>query len=153
MKLSTKGRYAVMAICDLAEGATGNGGRPISLSDIAKRQNISISYLEQLFANMRRANLVKSVRGPGGGYVLARPTSDIQVSEIMLSVDTPLHRGNKGSAEDPASDPTIPLWSALESRLIDFLSDISVEDVLQRRVPGAMDDGSMEAQDVRFAAD
>ena len=87
MKLSTKGRYAVMAMVDLARHAQA---KPVSLSDIATRQEISLSYLEQLFARLRRAGLVKSVRGPGGGYRLTRGSADTRVSEIILAVDEPI---------------------------------------------------------------
>ena len=87
MKLSTKGRYAVMAMVDLARHAQA---KPVSLSDIATRQEISLSYLEQLFARLRRAGLVKSVRGPGGGYRLARGSAETRVSEIILAVDEPI---------------------------------------------------------------
>ncbi len=92
MRLSTKGRYAVMAMTDLALNAQGNekGGRPISLSEISERQQISLSYLEQLFARLRKAGLVKSARGPGGGYTLARASSALFVSEIVLAVDEPI---------------------------------------------------------------
>ena len=89
MRLSTKGRYAVMAMADLA-GNEG-GTRPISLAEIAKRQEISLSYLEQLFAKLRRrAGLVRSVRGPGGGYRLSRPAAELRIADIILAVDEPI---------------------------------------------------------------
>ena len=84
MKLSTKGRYAVMAMVDLARHAQA---KPVSLSDIAARQEISLSYLEQLFARLRRAGLVKSVRGPGGGYLLAHAEDQTRISDIIIAVD------------------------------------------------------------------
>ena len=84
MKLSTKGRYAVMAMADLARQSDG---RPVALADIAERQDISLSYLEQLFGKLRRGAQVKSVRGPGGGYMLARPADEMRVSDIILAVD------------------------------------------------------------------
>src|SRR6202043_2017970 len=87
VKLSTKGRYAVMAMVDLARHAQA---KPVSLSDIATRQEISLSYLEQLFARLRRAGLVISARGPGGGYRLTRGSADTRVSEIILAVDEPI---------------------------------------------------------------
>ena len=87
MKLSTKGRYAVMAMVDLARHAQA---KPVSLSDIAARQEISLSYLEQLFARLRRAGLVKSVRGPGGGYTIARDLDKVTVADIIKAVDEPL---------------------------------------------------------------
>ena len=89
MKLSTKGRYAVMAMVDLARHANG---QPIALAEIADRQEISLSYLEQLFAKLRRGGLVKSVRGPGGGYLLARGTDSTRISDIILAVDEPIRQ-------------------------------------------------------------
>src|ERR1041385_5538205 len=87
MRLSTKGRYAVMAMADLAGH---ENGRAVSLADIALRQEISLSYLEQLFAKLRRHGLVKSVRGPGGGYRLSRPAEEVRVADIILAVDEPI---------------------------------------------------------------
>ncbi len=87
MKLSTKGRYAVMAMVDLA---AQNSDRPIALAEIAERQDISLSYLEQLFAKLRRGGLVASVRGPGGGYRLARPAEETRIADIILAVDEPI---------------------------------------------------------------
>src|SRR5437016_1130836 len=86
MRLSTKGRYAVMAVADLAR----QGDRAVSLAEIAGRQQISLSYLEQLFARLRRAGVVRSVRGPGGGYRLARSAAETAVAEIVLAVDEPI---------------------------------------------------------------
>src|ERR1700749_4867832 len=88
MRLSTKGRYAVMAMADLAQPEPPK--KPVSLADIAKRQEISLSYLEQLFAKLRRGGLVKSVRGPGGGYRLNRPAGEVRISDIIVSVDEPI---------------------------------------------------------------
>ena len=88
MRLSTKGRYAVMAMADLAQHEAAN--RPVSLADIAQRQEISLSYLEQLFAKLRRGGLVKSVRGPGGGYRLSRPSGDLRIADVILAVDEPI---------------------------------------------------------------
>ena len=87
MRLSTKGRYAVMAMVDLAKHGAG---RPVSLADIAERQEISLSYLEQLFAKLRKGNLVTSVRGPGGGYLLAYAAAETRISDIILAVDEPI---------------------------------------------------------------
>src|SRR6185437_3281127 len=88
MRLSTKGRYAVMAMVDLARHS---GGNPVSLAEIAERQEISLSYLEQLFAKLRRGGLVRSVRGPGGGYLLAHDRDDTRIADIILAVDEPIH--------------------------------------------------------------
>src|SRR5438874_12682364 len=87
MRLSTKGRYAVMAMVDLAQHGMGE---PISLAEIAERQEISLSYLEQLFAMLRKGGLVKSVRGPGGGYLLAHERAEIRIADIILAVDEPV---------------------------------------------------------------
>ncbi len=89
MRLSTKGRYAVMAMADLARHEGGEE-RAVSLSDIARRQEISLAYLEQLFARLRRTGLVVSARGPGGGYRLARPLAKTSIADIVLAVDEPL---------------------------------------------------------------
>ena len=88
MRLSTKGRYAVMAMADLAGNA--GEGRPVALADIAERQDISLSYLEQLFAKLRRGGLVTSVRGPGGGYRLSRPSGELRIADIIVAVDEPI---------------------------------------------------------------
>lgn len=92
MRLSTKGRYAVMAMADLAKNGRGESGeiRAVSLAEIAARQEISLSYLEQLFARLRKSDLVKSVRGPGGGYRLAKGAHETVVAEIVLAVDEPI---------------------------------------------------------------
>ena len=96
MRLSTKGRYAVMAMADLARNSSTAGGeRAVSLAEIATRQEISLSYLEQLFARLRRSGLVKSVRGPGGGYRLAHSAADTWVADIVLAVDEPAAIGRR----------------------------------------------------------
>ena len=105
MKLSTKGRYAVMAMVDLAR--YGND-RPVCLSDIAERQEISLSYLEQLFAKLRRGGLVKSVRGPGGGYLLTHHRDDTRIADIILAVD----------------EPCLGLAEAVAKRVYDVLAQI-----------------------------
>lgn len=135
MKLSTKGRYAVMATADLALcGGTG----PVSLAEIASRQQISQEYLEQLFAKLRRASLVVSARGPGGGYQLARDPDDIRVSEIVLAVDEPLRVTRcQGDAIDGCVGGekcvTHELWAALGRQIYGFLSSITLGDVVNRR--------------------
>lgn len=138
MKLSTKGRYAVMAMADLAE-ASSTG--PVTLSDIASRQSISLSYLEQLFAKLRRADIVASVRGPGGGYKLGRDASEIRVADIILAVDEPLRATRcseaKGCLASGKRCITHDLWDELSRHIYLFLSSISLEDVLERRVMGA----------------
>ena len=139
MKLSTKGRYAVMAMVDLA---SNSAGRPISLADIAERQEISLSYLEQLFAKLRRGGLVKSVRGPGGGYLLAHESDATRIADIILAVDEPIRatrctpgqpfgcRGNKSRCA------THDLWEELGNQIYLYLSSVTLADVVDRRVLG-----------------
>jgi Rrf2 family iron-sulfur cluster assembly transcriptional regulator len=137
MRLSTKGRYAVMAMADLAR----NGAeRAVSLAEIATRQEISLSYLEQLFARLRRSGLVKSVRGPGGGYRLAKDCGDTWVSEIVLAVDEPLRATRcavKGSPRGCMLGGerciTHDLWDGLGREIHRYLSSVSLQDVIQRR--------------------
>ncbi|MEE2524827.1 Rrf2 family transcriptional regulator [Hyphobacterium sp. HN65] len=138
MKLSTKGRYAVMAMADLAR-RSANG--PVTLADIASRQAISLSYLEQLFANLRKGGLVESIRGPGGGYTLARPAEEIRVFEIMSAVDesidiTRCEGETKGCMEDGRRCITHDLWDELSRHIYLFLGSISLEDVIAGRVMG-----------------
>jgi Rrf2 family transcriptional regulator, iron-sulfur cluster assembly transcription factor len=135
MKMSTKGRYAVMAMIDIAQNGAA---RAISLNEIAGRQDISQEYLEQLFGKLRRAGIVTSSRGPGGGYQLARPSADIQLSDVILAVDEPLRvtrcagdavdgcvKGEKCCAHD--------LWSSLGRQMMYFLESITLEDVVEQR--------------------
>lgn len=139
VKLSTKGRYAVMAMVDLAAHSRG---RPVALAEIADRQEISLSYLEQLFAKLRRGGLVKSVRGPGGGYLLARTPRDTRISDIIIAVDEPIRatRCTPGSPAGCRSNRsrclTHDLWEELGNQIYLYLSAVSLEDVCERRVLG-----------------
>lgn len=139
MKLTTKGRYAVMAMADLALHSKGS---PVSLADIAGRQEISLSYLEQLFARLRRGGLVSSVRGPGGGYLLARDMEETRISDIVLAVDEPLTatRCRSGSSRGCLTATgrciTHDLWDELGRHIQLFLSSVSLADVVERRVGG-----------------
>jgi len=133
MQLSTKGRYAVMAMADLASRSPEN---PVRLASIADRQQISLAYLEQLFTKLRRAGLVNSARGPGGGYRLSRCPKEIFVSEIMTAVDEPIKMtrcisgseiaciGNRGRCL------THDLWRALGDHILVFLQTVTLRDVL-----------------------
>jgi Rrf2 family transcriptional regulator, iron-sulfur cluster assembly transcription factor len=140
MRLSTKGRYAVMAMADLAghEGA----GKPVSLAEIAKRQEISLSYLEQLFAKLRRGGLVKSVRGPGGGYRLSRASCDVRIADIILAVDEPItatrcHPGSPMGCTGTATRcVTHDLWEELGRQIHVFLSSVSLADVVEKKILG-----------------
>jgi Rrf2 family iron-sulfur cluster assembly transcriptional regulator len=133
MRLTTKGRYAVTAMLDLALNETQG---PIRLSAISDRQGISLSYLEQLFAHLRRQDLVRSVRGPGGGYRLKRGADAISVAEVISAVneDTDATRcRGKGDCQDGDTCLTHHLWMDLSDRIHDFLSDISLADLVARR--------------------
>jgi len=140
MRLSTKGRYAVMAMADLASHEAGS--RPVSLADIAGRQGISLSYLEQLFAKLRRNGLVTSVRGPGGGYRLSRSSEGVRISDIIMAVDEPITATRcrpgtpKGCATQGARCITHDLWEELGRQIHVFLSSISLADVIEKRVLG-----------------
>jgi len=140
MRLSTKGRYAVMAMADLAGNEAG--GKPVALADIAERQDISLSYLEQLFAKLRRGGLVSSVRGPGGGYRLSRPSTDLRIADIIVAVDEPIAATRckpgsaKGCTKTGARCVTHDLWEELGQQIHVFLSSVSLADVVERRVLG-----------------
>ena len=140
MRLSTKGRYAVMAMADLARH---DGQRPVTLADIAARQEISSAYLEQLFARLRRARLVVGARGPGGGYKLARPAADLPVSVIVAAVDEPLEaircdaRSDKGCMSKGERCLTHDLWDALGRQIEAFLGSVSLADVVAGRLAPA----------------
>ncbi|MFK7828325.1 MAG: Fe-S cluster assembly transcriptional regulator IscR [Congregibacter sp.] len=132
MRLTTKGRYAVTAMLDLALNETRG---PIRLAAISERQGISLSYLEQLFANLRRQALVKSVRGPGGGYRLNREAEHINVAEVISAVneDTDATRcGGKGDCQEGDTCLTHHLWMDLSDQIRDFLSDITLADLVER---------------------
>ena len=142
MRLSTKGRYAVMAMADLARRQAESAERAVSLSDIAARQEISLSYLEQLFARLRRQGLVQSHRGPGGGYRLARAASATSIAEIVLAVDEPLRAtrcGDKspGCMMNGERCLTHDLWEETGRQIEAWLASVSLEDVVTGRVgPG-----------------
>ena len=139
MKLSTKGRYAVMAMVDLA---MHSDNKPISLADIADRQEISLSYLEQLFAKLRRGGLVRSVRGPGGGYLLAREDTETRISDIILAVDEPI-RATRCTPGQPFGCRinknrcmTHDLWEELGNQIYLYLSSVTVADVVSKQILG-----------------
>jgi len=136
MRLSTKGRYAVMAMADLARR---QNERAVALADIAARQEISLSYLEQLFARLRRQGLVISARGPGGGYRLARDASEVNIAEIVIAVDEPLHatrcRGTAGGCMMKGERClTHDLWDEMGRKIHDYLESVSLADVVMGRV-------------------
>jgi len=142
MRLSTKGRYAVMAMADLAKNGLGVDGsaRAVSLAEIATRQEISLSYLEQLFARLRKGGLVRSVRGPGGGYRLAKAAHETVVAEIVLAVDEPIraircaqHTEPKGCMMAGERCITHNLWEDLGDEIHRYLAGVSLEDVVMNR--------------------
>lgn len=132
MRLTTKGRYAVTAMLDLALHADQG---PITLADISMRQGVSISYLEQLFAKLRRCQLVESVRGPGGGYRLAGGPDKISVAQIVEAVNDSMDATRclgKGDCQDGEICLTHHLWTDLSNRLRDFLNDITLSELISR---------------------
>lgn len=134
MKLSTKGRYAMVALADIALQPEGS---LVALGEIAERQSISLPYLEQLFVKLRRAELVTSVRGPGGGYRLARGAGDIRVADILAAVDETvdaMHKGagaSGGSSGSRAQSLTNRLWESLSAHVYVFLHQTTLADVVR----------------------
>jgi Rrf2 family iron-sulfur cluster assembly transcriptional regulator len=139
VRLTTKGRYAVTAMLDLA---LQHGNGPIALADIAQRQGISLSYLEQLFSRLRKRSLVSSVRGPGGGYNLARSAASISVAEVISAVDESVDTTRCGGAHNCQNDGpclTHDLWHDLSERIFDYLNQISLQDLVDRKGVRAID--------------
>lgn len=140
MRLTSKGRYAVMAMADLA--LHGGDEQAIPLAEIARRQQISLSYLEQLFARMRRAGLVAGVRGPGGGYRLAKKAGETAVAEIVLAVNEPIKAtlckegSSKGCMGREGRCITHNLWDELGKRIHGFLASVTLADIVERRIGG-----------------
>jgi len=133
MRLTTKGRYAVTAMLDLAVHATES---PITLSDISQRQGISLSYLEQLFAKLRKRELVSSARGPGGGYRLSRGAVDIHIADIISAVDEKVDAtrcGKEGDCQDGVPCLTHQLWMDLSDQIYNFLEGISLGQLVEQR--------------------
>lgn len=131
MRLTTKGRFAVTAMVDLAM----RGGKdPVTLAAISERQKISLSYLEQLFGKLRRNKIVESVRGPGGGYYLARPGNQISIAEIVVAVDEPLDATKCGGKGDCHGENhpclTHDLWMGLNEKIYSYLEDISLQQLV-----------------------
>ena len=136
MKLSTKGRYAVMAMADLA---ANQNGKPVSLTDISLRQNISLSYLEQLFSKLKNQKLVKSVRGPTGGYILEKNPKEIRISNIISAVDEQVKTLNckreskRGCHGKTVKCITHNLWDDLERHINDFFDKVSLNDLVKQK--------------------
>src|SRR5688572_15909911 len=130
MRLTTKGRFAVTAMVDLA---LHDAGGPVTLAEISSRQKISLSYLEQLFGKLRRHDLVDSVRGPGGGYRLAKETAGISVADIILAVDEPIDAtqcGGKENCHDEQKCLTHDLWATLNDRIFDYLQGVTLRQLV-----------------------
>lgn len=133
MRLTTKGRFAVTAMIDLA---LRQGDGPVTLAGISERQRISLSYLEQLFGKLRRHNIVGSVRGPGGGYCLARPMDKISVAEIIVAVDEALDATSCGGKENCADDQrcmTHDLWSNLNAKMFEYLNAVKLSELVAKQ--------------------
>ena len=140
MRLTTKGRFAVTAMIDLA---MRGGNAPVTLAAISERQKISLSYLEQLFGKLRRNRIVESVRGPGGGYFLARPGNQISIAEIVVAVDEPLDATKCGGKGDCMGENhpclTHELWMGLNEKIYSYLEEISLQQLVDsnsNRNPG-----------------
>ncbi|SDH47666.1 Fe-S cluster assembly transcriptional regulator IscR [Propionivibrio dicarboxylicus] len=134
MRLTTKGRFAVTAMIDLA---LRSGEGPVTLAGISERQKISLSYLEQLFGKLRRHELVGSVRGPGGGYCLARPGNQITVADIVRAVDEPLDATQCGGHENCRDEErcmTHDLWTTLNAKMYEYLSSVTLADLVEKQL-------------------
>ena len=150
MRLTTKGRFAVTAMLDLA---LRDGTGPVTLAGISKRQHISLSYLEQLFGKLRRRSLVDSVRGPGGGYTLARPVAQISVAEIIRAVDEPLDATQCGGRENCQEDQrcmTHELWAAMNDKIFEYLNWVKLADLVAKQRERQPSEGVVVFQDKRF---
>ncbi|MFM8466876.1 MAG: Fe-S cluster assembly transcriptional regulator IscR [Oxalobacteraceae bacterium] len=138
MRLTTKGRFAVTAMIDLAMRQHSG---PVTLAGISQRQEISLSYLEQLFGKLRRHEIVESVRGPGGGYNLARRPEDITVADIIIAVDEPLDATQCGGKQNCHGDGeshgtrcmTHDLWATLNAKMVDYLDSVSLKDLVDQQ--------------------
>ena len=135
MRLTTKGRFAVTAMIDVAMHGTGG---PVTLAAVSERQRISLSYLEQLFGKLRRHGLVDSVRGPGGGYNLARAADAVSVADVIVAVDEPIDQTQCGGRENCMDDRrcmTHELWAALNAHIFSFLRSVTLADLVRQQQP------------------
>lgn len=149
MRLTTKGRFAVTAMIDLG---LRHGSGPVTLAEISARQKISLSYLEQLFGKLRRHGLVESVRGPGGGYCLARDMAALSVAEIILAVDEPIDAtqcGGKENCRDDQKCLTHDLWATLNRRIFDYLESVTLRQLVDSQK--AKETGVTHMHDMRDA--
>lgn len=149
MRLTTKGRFAVTAMIDLA---MHNGQGPVTLSEISERQKISLSYLEQLFGKLRRQELVSSVRGPGGGYNLARPTDRVSVADIIIAVDEPIDATQchgKENCKDDHKCITHDLWTDLNKHIFDYLRAVTLSELVSKQLKKSSDVSVLQMHDNR----
>ena len=148
MRLTTKGRFAVTALLDLA---MQQGNSPVTLSDISQRQKISLSYLEQLFAKLRQSELVDSVRGPGGGYCLAKTLDKVSVADIIIAVDEPIDTTQCAGKENCHNDSkcmTHDLWAKLNDLIFDYLGAVTLQQLVDDQ---NKDSGVVPLFDIRAA--
>ena len=160
MRLTTKGRFAVTAMLDLAlneaKDSAGNDGassRPVTLAGISERQAISLSYLEQLFSRLRRQGLVTSVRGPGGGYRVAKAHSEISVSHIITAVDELIDAtqcGGKEDCHDEGRCMTHDLWASLNNKILDYLSGITLADMVHNKRQSDVGNSAGKINEISF---
>ncbi len=139
MRLTTKGRFAVTAMADLAER---NHNGPVTLASISERQKISLSYLEQLFGKLRKHNIVVAVRGPGGGYYLARPAGQISVADIIVAVDEHMDAtqcGGKGNCDDNKQCSTHDLWMGLNEILHKYMAEVSLQQLIDNHAKSKLE--------------
>lgn len=152
MRLTTKGRFAVTAMLDLALNESINGNaKPVTLAGISERQEISLSYLEQLFSRLRRQGLVSSVRGPGGGYRVAKSHSDISVSDIIAAVDELIDAtqcGGQENCRDTGRCMTHDLWASLNDKILNYLSGVSLADMVKTQ---RQNDESLTSSEIHFS--
>src|ERR1700674_344789 len=149
MRLTTKGRFAVTAMIDLA---MRDGQRPVTLADISERQKISLSYLEQLFGKLRRRELVSSVRGPGGGYQLAKKSEERWVADIFRAVDEPIDATQCAGRENCKDDRkclTHDLWASLNDRIFEYLNSVTLAQLVAKAQAQAAEQKVMELKDQR----
>ncbi|HEX7812611.1 MAG TPA: Fe-S cluster assembly transcriptional regulator IscR [Burkholderiales bacterium] len=149
MRLTTKGRFAVTAMIDLA---MHNGKSPVTLSEISERQKISLSYLEQLFGKLRRRELVSSVRGPGGGYNLAKPTDEVSVADIITAVDEPIDAtqcGGKENCKDEQKCITHDLWTDLNRHIFEYLRAVTLSELVSKQLKKSSDVAVLQMHDNR----
>ena len=149
MRLTTKGRFAVTAMIDLA---LHNGEGPVTLAEISERQKISLSYLEQLFGKLRRQTLVSSVRGPGGGYNLAKPLDVVSVADIIMAVDEPIDAtqcGGRENCRDERKCITHDLWMSLNDHIFDYLRSVTLGQLVAKQQAKDQDVHVLEMKDQR----